>query len=138
MEFCFTSFTSAGNKQPYLGTIVPSGQPQKQVDNSAGLIVCALWCRHNLWPAKAKFSCVLQGMKAARLLGSKPAGKAPRSAPGMQASMMMYPGIVTTVQIKHRQSVTLWFLSAGVLKSAPAEPGVRKRAWTWQSKASRA
>ena len=112
LEYCFTSPTSAGNKQHYLGTVVPSGQPQKQVGNFAG--IRALWCRHHLWPAKPDSSCVLQGMKAARLLGSKPAGKAPRSAPGMQASMMMYPGTLT----------------AGVLRGRPAESGVRKHAWT--------
>ena len=67
----------------------------------AGLSMCALRCRHSLWPAHADSPCVLQGMKAARLLGSKPAGKAPRSAPGMQASMMMYPGTVIAMQIKH-------------------------------------
>ena len=102
LKYSFTSPTSAGNKQQYLGTIVPSGQPEKQVCDCAGLSVCALWCRHTLWPARADFSCVLQGMKAARLLGSKPGGKAPRSAPGMQASMMMYPGTLTIMQSKHR------------------------------------
>lgn len=48
LEYCFTSPTSAGNKQQYLGTVVPSGQPQKQVGIFVGLSACALWCRHNL------------------------------------------------------------------------------------------